>query len=372
MNGKPILARVIPSGKRGLLTGINRTAPVPRHLRFSSSSVSSVTENVCVRRLNGESDGESKWSQEATAAAPGKDPFLNSKPYSAVPKPKGFPFFGTVLHYIWNGGGKYLHEYVQKRHEELGPIYKEKYSTEPFEVLFIGDVAGAHDVYKNEGKTPLSFVIGGEELYMKLSGVKRGLLFSQGEEWLRLRRPMNQLLLKRKDYFNHFDSTSQVIHEHVSNWVSSAGGAADGGERLVTDLGLKVNQVGVCTFGAFAFGETFQKHRQEIEKDADGFYQLTQDYWEGNMAMQIIPPSLAHKLRLPLWSKFETAISRMLDIGRRWTEMATEDLLDPNFKGSGGFLHIMIQEYNNPEEETARRIFSDFIAALESETTMIQ
>ena len=46
------------------------------------------------------------------------------KPYSEVPSPKGLPLIGTVLDYIKSGGGKNLHEYVRKRHSELGPIYK--------------------------------------------------------------------------------------------------------------------------------------------------------------------------------------------------------------------------------------------------------
>jgi len=48
----------------------------------------------------------------------------DAKPYSEMPSPPGLPFIGTVPEYIWNGGGKYLHEYVNKRHAELGPIYK--------------------------------------------------------------------------------------------------------------------------------------------------------------------------------------------------------------------------------------------------------
>lgn len=211
-------------------------------------------------------------------------------------------------------------------------------------------------------------MIGGEQLYMELSGERRGLLFSQGEEWLKLRRPMNHLLLRRSDYFDNFDLASEVIEEHLRNWGESS---SFNGNR-VTDLGMKVNQIGVSTFGAFAFGERFLKHRAVIEEDAAGFYEFTKDYWNGNMTMQIIPPKLAQKLQLPVWRKFETAISSMLSIGRKWTELAKKDIADKNFKGKDGFLHLMLKEYDNPDHDTATRVFSDFIAALESETTMIQ
>ena len=50
-----------------------------------------------------------------------------AKPFSEIPEPKGFPLIGSILDYTKLKGFDItrLYEFTKKRHEMLGPIYKE-------------------------------------------------------------------------------------------------------------------------------------------------------------------------------------------------------------------------------------------------------
>ena len=60
-------------------------------------------------------------------------------PYEAVPSPKGLPLVGTLFNLIASGGAPYMHLYCDRRHNQLGPIYKETLGN--VEGVFIADAA---------------------------------------------------------------------------------------------------------------------------------------------------------------------------------------------------------------------------------------
>lgn len=101
-----------------------------RRAKFLSSNHGAVFHHLSIRsvtqakEVNEREEIQEIAHQNTSGKEASRNPWANAKPYSEVPKPKGLPFVGTVLHYILNGGGKYLHEYVHKRHQQLGPILK--------------------------------------------------------------------------------------------------------------------------------------------------------------------------------------------------------------------------------------------------------
>jgi ecdysteroid 2-hydroxylase len=60
-------------------------------------------------------------------------------PYEAIPTPKGLPLIGTLFDLIKSGGAQYVHQYCDRRHQELGPIYRETMGN--VEGVFIADAA---------------------------------------------------------------------------------------------------------------------------------------------------------------------------------------------------------------------------------------
>ena len=59
-------------------------------------------------------------------------------PFEQIPSPSGLPIVGTLLDFIRAGGSGYLHQYCDKRHQMLGPIYREKLGE--LDTVFISDV----------------------------------------------------------------------------------------------------------------------------------------------------------------------------------------------------------------------------------------
>lgn len=83
--------------------------------------------------------------------------FFTSRPasYSAVldfqdvPSPRGWPVVGTTFSLLAAGGPPKLHEYMDKRHKQLGPIFKDNVG--PVTAVFLSDAEEMRIVFAQEG-----------------------------------------------------------------------------------------------------------------------------------------------------------------------------------------------------------------------------
>lgn len=114
-----------------------------------------------------------------------------------------------------------LHEYVHRRHNELGSIYCENLSST--DIVFISDPSLMKMLFlKLEGKYPMHILPDSWILYQKLYGSKRGLLFMDGEEWLHYRRIMNKYLLNENPEAALETSVKRVIEKIIIKWKANA------------------------------------------------------------------------------------------------------------------------------------------------------
>lgn len=58
-------------------------------------------------------------------------------PFNQIPTPPSLPIVGTLFDLILAGGAEYVHQYCDKRHKTLGPIYREKLGN--VEAVFLSD-----------------------------------------------------------------------------------------------------------------------------------------------------------------------------------------------------------------------------------------
>lgn len=92
------------------------------------------------------------------------------------PEPRGIPFFGTIFSLIKAGGAQKLHEYVDKRHRELGPVYREQIG--PVRAVFVNSPDEFRRVLiELEGPMPQHFLPEAWMLYNEIRAQSRGLLF---------------------------------------------------------------------------------------------------------------------------------------------------------------------------------------------------
>lgn len=73
------------------------------------------------------------------------------------------------------GGVSNIHRYIDKRHTELGPIFREKLGT--VEALWLADPELYKEAYKSEGPHPQLMHPEPWLIFNRLHGYKRGLFF---------------------------------------------------------------------------------------------------------------------------------------------------------------------------------------------------
>jgi ecdysteroid 2-hydroxylase len=95
--------------------------------------------------------------------------------FQQIPAPRGLPLVGTSLALMMRGSAAQLHKYVDARHAQLGPIYRETIG--PVEALFVADPTEMLRVFQREGKYPRHLLPDAWQLYNQLYGCKRGLFF---------------------------------------------------------------------------------------------------------------------------------------------------------------------------------------------------
>lgn len=130
-----------------------------------------------------------------------------------------------------------LHEYVDKRHKQLGPIFREPLG--PIDGVFLSAPDLMRKMFLYEGKYPNHPLPDSWNLYNSVHNCKRGLLFMydrviavkymipsnfqishiyrQDEEWLTNRKIMNGLLLRGNPKFAEC-MTQRYSQQMVAEW----------------------------------------------------------------------------------------------------------------------------------------------------------
>lgn len=98
---------------------------------------------------------------------------VNSK--HEIPIVKGLPVVGTMFSIIAAGGGRKLHEYIDKRHQQYGTVFREKLG--PVDAIWISDPLDMKLLFGQEGKFPKHILPEAWLLYNETYGQQRGLYF---------------------------------------------------------------------------------------------------------------------------------------------------------------------------------------------------
>lgn len=92
-----------------------------------------------------------------------------------IPIVKGLPVFGTTFSILLAGGGRKLHEYIDKRHQQYGSVFREKLG--PLDAVWISDPMDMKLLFAQEGKYPHHILPEAWLLYNETYGQQRGLYF---------------------------------------------------------------------------------------------------------------------------------------------------------------------------------------------------
>lgn len=93
----------------------------------------------------------------------------------SIPSVKGLPLIGTAFSIMAAGGGRKLHEYIDKRHQQYGPVFREKLGS--VDAIWICNPLDMKLLFAQEGKFPQHILPDAWLLYNDTFGQQRGVYF---------------------------------------------------------------------------------------------------------------------------------------------------------------------------------------------------
>ncbi|XP_013775772.1 cytochrome P450 315a1, mitochondrial-like [Limulus polyphemus] len=299
------------------------------------------------------------------APCPAKAPFLNSvtsgKPYEHIPSPKGLPLVGTMFDLLCSGGAPKIHEYCDKRHKELGSIYREKLGA--VEAVFVAEGELIQRVYQNEGRYPMHLVPEPWLIYNEINGIRRGLFFMDGPQWSERRKSLNKVF-RQQSVSDHARVFNEVINDLLDRWRKVRGEDMEL-ENLERELyNWSIDSLGTMIFGRRLGCVTSDSKIGNIHE----FVHCVQQIFTESAHMTMIPPRLAYWLKLPVWRRFVQAADRALGLAKAYVEDNVKDIFSKAETGEPveGVLSQMLLEDKIEQEEIVRIVTDLFLAAADT------
>ncbi|KAH8294740.1 hypothetical protein KR018_002386, partial [Drosophila ironensis] len=247
--------------------------------------------------------------------------------YVPIPRVKGLPVVGTLLDLIAAGGATHLHKYIDARHRQYGPIFRERLGGTQ-DAVFVSSATLMRGVFLHEGQYPQHPLPDAWTLYNQQHACQRGLFFMEGAEWLHNRRILNRLLLNGNlNWMDvHIENCTMRLVDHWGSRVAemeatpaiaAAGVEATSSEKRSYELPQLEQQLyrwSIEVLCCIMFGNSVITST-EIQSALDEFTQIVHKVFEHSSRLMTFPPRLAQMLRLRIWRDFEANVDEVLREG---------------------------------------------------------
>ncbi|XP_034661880.1 cytochrome P450 315a1, mitochondrial [Drosophila subobscura] len=280
-----------------------------------------------------------------------------------IPRVKGLPVVGTLLDLIAAGGATQLHKYIDARHRQYGPIFRERLGGSQ-DAVFVSSANLMRGVFLHEGQYPQHPLPDAWTLYNQRHACQRGLFFMEGTEWLHNRRILNRLLLNGNlNWMDvHIESCTRQL---VDQWrTSTEQAAAEGSHYELPELEQQLYRWSIEVLCCIMFGSNVLTC-PKIQSALDHFTQIVHKVFEHSSRLMTFPPRLAQLLRLRIWRDFESNVDEVLREGAA----IIDHCIGGEFNGDNGqpelreeTLFHRLQTAEVPGE-MIKRIFVDLVIA---------
>lgn len=269
--------------------------------------------------------------------------------FDEMPTPKSYPVVGTTLSLLAAGSAPHLHKYIDKRHQELGPIFKETLG--PVSAVFISDPDEMRAVFANEGKHPLHVLPDAWVVYNQLYGCSRGLFFMDGTTWSHHRKIMNRLLLKGD--LKWIEQSCEVVSHNLIQLFNSSNEVIleENLENILYKWSLDV------LVSVLMGAKAYQKNRMNLEEKLTKLASIVNLVFQTTSKLALIPSSFASRFKIPRWNRFVRSVDNALYGANDLVSDLIENYrLDPD-----GLLPKLLNE--DIEKENVKKIIADLILA---------
>ncbi|CAG9786808.1 unnamed protein product [Diatraea saccharalis] len=270
----------------------------------------------------------------------------------AMPHPKELPLIGTKLALLAKGSGSKLHEYIDNRHEHLGPIFYEKLGGNT-KLVFISDPTLMKTLFlKLEGKYPVHLLPEPWLLYERLYGAKRGLFFMNNEEWLTNRRIVNRHVLKEGSEKWLEEPIKQTINTFVKKWKIET----ETHGIFIPELESDLYRLSTDVIVNVLLGEQCMTPSMHYEQLLKQFSEAVKQIFHTTTSLYALPVSWYQQLNLKPWRDFKESVDTSLLLARK----IVQEMLNKKEKNKG-LIWKLCQEQMS--DDTITRIVADFVIA---------
>lgn len=151
----------------------------------------------------------------------------------------------NLIEFFWKDGFSRIHEIQMCHSKKYGKIFKSRFG--PQLVVSVADRELVAEVLRAEGVAPQRANMESWKEYRDMRGRSTGLISAEGEEWLKMRSVLRQLIMRPRDVAVFSDDVNMVVDDLIKRIYSLRAQQSDGLTILnVNDLFFKYAMEGVA------------------------------------------------------------------------------------------------------------------------------
>ncbi|XP_058486247.1 cytochrome P450 27C1 [Solea solea] len=152
--------------------------------------------------------------------------------------------FSNLVEFFWRDGFSRIHEIQNEHRKKYGKIFKSRFG--PQLVVSIADHDLVAEVLRAEGTAPQRANMESWKEYRDMRGRSTGLISAEGEQWLKMRGVLRQLIMRPRDVAAFSDDVNKVVDDLIKRVCTLRSRESDGATVLnVNDLFFKYAMEGV-------------------------------------------------------------------------------------------------------------------------------
>ncbi|XP_046574216.1 1,25-dihydroxyvitamin D(3) 24-hydroxylase, mitochondrial-like [Haliotis rubra] len=287
-----------------------------------------------------------------------------AKPMSQIPGPKGLSMISSTFQSATNAAAS--HKWIQGRHEEFGPIFRERMGV--MDLVFISDADAVEQLLRQDGKYPERLQIHHWLDYRKRHEIPTGLFMSDGPHWHRLRRVIDKPMLKIRAVNSYAVEFNDVVAEFIARMhrVRSS-------DNSIPDLAEELFGWSVESIGRLLFEKKLGCLSDQRDQETQAFIDSVHAVFESTREMIFLPPWGARIFMRGVWKRHDEAWNTIFRVANDIIGTKLREIQEKGADGSEvGFLASFLEENSLSTDEIYSNVSELLGAAIDTTSNTTQ
>ncbi|XP_030271400.1 cytochrome P450 27C1 [Sparus aurata] len=258
----------------------------------------------------------------------------------------------NIIEFFWRDGFSRIHEIQMKHRQMYGKIFKSRFG--PQMVVSVADRDLVAEVLRAEGVAPQRANMESWKEYRDMRGRSTGLISAEGEEWLKMRSVLRQLIMRPRDVAVFSDDVNEVVDDLIKRISILRTEHSDGATVFnVNDLFFKYAMEGVAAILYECRLGCLENHIPQETQDYISALHLMFSSFKTTMYAGAIPKWLRPVIPKP-WEEFCLSWDGLFKFSRIHVDKRLAEIKSQLERGQevqGGLLtHMLITREMSVEE----------------------